>query len=448
LRNLGSYTFADGVSYRLQQGPVRLTAAAGSLVVVALYLVSQMIGAGKIIGLLFGVSYPIAVAGVGVLMTTYVAVGGMHATTWVQISKASILLVGGTVMGFLVLRHFDFDLAYLLRAASAQHPNGEAILMPGGMFADPVSAVSLGLALVFGTTGLPHILMRFFTVADAASARRSVFYATCCVAYFCLVIPLLGFGAIALLMQQPGYFIQDAAGHYDRVKDLIGGANMAAIHLSGELGGPVLMGLISAVAFATILAVVAGLTLAGASAISHDIYGQVVRAGRAGEGREVLVSRLAAIGIGVIAVLFALGFENQNVAFMAGLSLAVAASCNAPMLVMAIFWRGATTRGIVGGGLIGLVSSVGLVIASKTVWVSVFHFAQPLFAYDNPTLFTMPLALAAIWLLSLSDRSQRAAGERAAFDRQLIRSETGIDIGDGEPLEDPARTSATLVSTY
>ncbi|MET0307449.1 MAG: cation acetate symporter [Sphingomonas sp.] len=428
LRNLGSFTFADAVSYRLEPGPVRLTAAAGSLVVVALYLVSQMIGAGKIIELLFGISYPLAVSGVGALMIIYVAVGGMHATTWVQISKASILLVGGTLMGFLVLRAFDFDLAGLLQAASDEHPKGQAILMPGGMFAEPVSAVSLGLALVFGTTGLPHILMRFFTVSNAARARRSVFYATCCVAYFCLVIPLLGFGAIALLMRNPDYFVHDAAGHYDRVTDLIGGANMAAIHLSGELGGPVLMGLISAVAFATILAVVAGLTLAGASAISHDIYGQVMRAGRANERREVLVSRLAAIAIGVVAVTFALGFEKQNVAFMAGLALAVAASCNAPMLIMAIFWRGTTTRGIVGGGLVGLVSSVALVIASKTVWVSVFHFAHPLFGYDNPTLFTMPLALGAIWLLSLTDRSARAGRERAAFDGQLIRSETGITI--------------------
>jgi cation/acetate symporter len=350
-------------------------------------------------------------------------------------------------MGFLVLQHFHFDIAELLHAASAEHPKGEAILMPGGMFAEPVSAVSLGLALVFGTTGLPHILMRFFTVSNAARARRSVFYATCCVAYFCLVIPLLGFGAIALLMKDPSYFLRDASGHYDRVTDLIGGANMAAIHLSGELGGPVLMGLISAVAFATILAVVAGLTLAGASAISHDIYGQAMRAGLAREGREVLISRLAAVGIGIVAVVLALGFENQNVAFMAGLALAVAASCNAPMLIMAIFWRGATTVGIVGGGLLGLVSSVALVIASKTVWVSVFHFPQPLFPYENPTLFTMPLALAAIWLLSVFDQSARAGRERAAFDRQLIQSETGIDINPHPSFEDATRMPAVALAT-
>lgn len=425
LRNLGRYTFSDAVSFRFSPGPTRVAAATGTLVVVALYLVSQMIGAGKIIELLFGIPYFYAVTGVGILMTIYVAVGGMHATTWVQITKASILLVGGTLMAFLILHRFGFDPGRLLDAATAAHPTGRAILTPGNLFAEPVSAISLGLALVFGTAGLPHILMRFFTVRDAASARKSVFFACCCVAYFCLIIPLLGFGAVAVLMNDPQYFHVDAAGNYDKIKDLIGGANMAAVHLSGALGGPLLLGLISAVAFATILAVVAGLTLAGASAISYDLYGQVLKKGAASETSEVFVSRLAAIGIGILAVVLAWGFENQNVAFMAGLALAAAASCNFPMLLAAIFWKSATTRGIVVGGLTGLAASVGLVIASKTVWVTVFHFDAPLFPYDNPTLFTMPLAFGLIYLVSIADRSLSAGEERERFIAQLVRSEIG-----------------------
>ncbi|AOH87169.1 cation acetate symporter (plasmid) [Sphingomonas panacis] len=425
LRNLGRFTFSDAVSFRFRPGPTRIAAAIGTLVVVALYLVSQMIGAGKIIELLFGIPYFYAVTGVGVLMTIYVAVGGMHATTWVQITKASILLVGGTLMAMLILHRFHFNIGELLDGAAAAHPTGRAILTPGNLFAEPVSAISLGLALVFGTAGLPHILMRFFTVRDAASARKSVFFACCCVAYFCLIIPLLGFGAIAVLMNDPQFFHVDGAGSYDKIKDLIGGANMAAVHLSGALGGPLLLGLISAVAFATILAVVAGLTLAGASAISYDLYGQVFHKGSASEKSEVLVSRLAAVGIGVVAVILACGFENQNVAFMAGLALAAAASCNFPMLLAAIFWKSATTRGIVVGGLIGLISSVGLVVASKTVWVTVFHFQAPLFPYENPTLFTMPLAFALIYIVSFLDRSLAAQEERGRFAAQMVRSEIG-----------------------
>jgi cation/acetate symporter len=259
LRNLGSYTFADAAAFRLDRTPIRLVAAIGSLVVVLFYLVAQMIGAGKVIELLFGVNYLIAVTSVGVLMILYVTVGGMQATTWVQITKAALLLCGGTLLAFAVLWHFDFSVAELFAAASSVHPKGAAILVPGGLFADPISAISLGLALVFGTAGLPHILMRFFTVKDAAAARKSVFYATTCVAYFCLVIPILGFGAVPILMSDPSYFHVDASGQFNKISDLIGGPNMASIHLAHAVGGPVLLGFISAVAFATILAVVAGL---------------------------------------------------------------------------------------------------------------------------------------------------------------------------------------------
>jgi cation/acetate symporter len=426
LRNLGSYTFADAASFRLDRTSVRLVAATGSLVVVLFYLIAQMIGAGKVIQLLFGVNYLFAVSGVGLLMVIYVAVGGMQATTWVQITKALLLLGGGTLMALVILWRFDFSLSRLFVEASQVHPKGTSILAPGGLFAEPVSAISLGLALVFGTAGLPHILMRFFTVKDSAGARKSVFYATTCVAYFCLVIPLFGFGAMVILMPDAGFFNVGAGGQFNKITDLIGGPNMAAVHLAGALGGPILLGFISAVAFATILAVVAGLTLAGASAVSHDIYGQVMARGKASETSEVMVAKIAAVAIGIVAVGLAVAFENQNVAFMAGLALSVAASCNFPVLAMAIFWRGTTTRGAVAGGLVGLFSSVLLVVLSKTVWVAMFHYTAPLFPYDNPALFSMPLAFLAIWLGSLSDRTARATAERRAFDAQFVQSETGI----------------------
>jgi cation/acetate symporter len=426
MRNLGSYTFADAVAFRLGRTPVRLVAATGSLVVVLFYLIAQMIGAGKVIELLFGVNYLFAVVGVGMLMILYVAVGGMQATTWVQITKAVLLLCGGTLLALVVLWQFDFSLGRLFAAASQVHPKGAAIVAPGGLFAEPISAISLGLALVFGTAGLPHILMRFFTVKDSAGARKSVFYATSCVAYFSFVVPILGFGAVPILMSDPSYFHINASGQFNKVTDLIGGPNMASIHLAHAVGGPVLLGFISAVAFATILAVVAGLTLAGASAVSHDIYGQVIARGRALEAREVWVSKVAAVVIGIVAVLLAYAFEKQNVAFMAGLALSVAASCNFPVLAMAIFWRGTTTRGAVAGGLAGLFASVVLVVLSKTVWVAVFNFKTALFPYENPALFSMPLAFLCTWLFSVTDRSARAKRERAAFDAQLVQSEIGL----------------------
>ncbi|MCC8939289.1 cation/acetate symporter ActP [Bradyrhizobium sp. Arg68] len=433
MRNLGSYTFADAAAFRLQRTPVRLVAATGSLVVVLFYLIAQLIGAGKVIQLLFGINYIFAVLGVGVLMILYVIVGGMQATTWVQITKAVLLLCGGTLLALAALWHFDFSLGWLLAAASSIHPKGAAILVPGGLFAEPVSAISLGLALVFGTAGLPHILMRFFTVRDAAAARKSVFYATACIAYFCWIIPVLGFAAAAILMADPNYFNVAASGQFNKIADLVGGPNMASIHLAHAMGGPLLLGFISAVAFATILAVVAGLTLAGASAVSHDIYGQVLAGGKASEARELLVSKISAMAIGVVAVLLAYAFENQNVAFMAGLALSVAASCNFPVLAMAMFWRGSTTRGAVAGGLAGLAASVVLVVLSKTVWVAVLGFPTALFPYDNPALVSMPLAFLFVWLFSVTDRSERAAREREAFAAQFIQSEIGTVLASERP---------------
>ncbi|MCW6511039.1 cation acetate symporter [Hyphomicrobiales bacterium BP6-180914] len=426
LRNLGRYTFADVASFRLAPGPIRSLSAVGTLVVVAFYLIAQMVGAGQLIQLLFGLDYLHAVVIVGVLMIVYVAFGGMKATTWVQLIKACLLLVGATLLALSVLWHYGFSPNAMFADAIAVHPKGAAIMAPGGFVKDQVSTVSLGLALMFGTAGLPHILMRFFTVRDAKAARKSVFYATGFIAYFYLLTFVIGFGAITYLMPNANFFKLGADGHYDKIKDLIGGANMPAIHLSNAVGGSLFLGFISAVAFATILAVVAGLTLSGASAISHDLYASVIARGRTTEGREVRISKIAAVVIGFVAIYLGYVFQKQNVAFMVGLAFAVAASCNFPVLLMSIMWRGTTTVGAFVGGVVGLVSAVGMVVLSKAVWVTTFGHPAAIFPYDNPALFSMPLAFLCIWVFSKLDTSRRGDAERAAFDAQFVRSETGI----------------------
>jgi cation/acetate symporter len=426
LRNLGKFTFSDVASFRLDQTQIRILSAVGTLVVVAFYLIAQMVGAGKLIELLFGLDYLYAVVIVGVLMIVYVAFGGMKATTWVQIIKACLLLAGATLMSLIVLWRFGFSPEAMFAEAVRTHPRGDAIMAPGALVADPVSAISLGLALMFGTAGLPHILMRFFTVSDAQAARKSVFYATGFIAYFYILTFIIGFGAITFLMNDPSFFKLSANGAYDKVKDILGGTNMAAIHLATATGGSLFLGFISAVAFATILAVVAGLTLSGASAVSHDLYAEVIARGRVSEQKEVRISKISAIAIGIVAIILGYIFENQNVAFMVGLAFAVAASCNFPVLLMSVLWKGTTTRGALIGGLLGLVSAVVMVVLSKAVWVQTFGFERELFPYDNPAIFSMPIAFLGIWAFSKFDASSRAKAEIASFDAQYIRSETGI----------------------
>jgi cation/acetate symporter len=426
LRNLGKFTFSDVASFRLDQTQIRILSAVGTLVVVAFYLIAQMVGAGKLIELLFGLDYLYAVIIVGVLMIVYVAFGGMKATTWVQIIKACLLLAGATLMSLIVLWRFGFSPEAMFAEAVKTHPRGDAIMAPGALVADPVSAISLGLALMFGTAGLPHILMRFFTVSDAQAARKSVFYATGFIAYFYILTFIIGFGAITFLMNDPSFFKPGADGAYDKVRDILGGTNMAAIHLATATGGSLFLGFISAVAFATILAVVAGLTLSGASAVSHDLYAEVIARGRVSEQNEIRISKISAIAIGIVAIILGYIFENQNVAFMVGLAFAVAASCNFPVLLMSVLWKGTTTRGALIGGLLGLVSAVAMVVLSKAVWVQTFGFARELFPYDNPAIFSMPIAFLGIWVISKLDASSRAMAEIASFDAQYIRSETGI----------------------
>ena len=418
LRNLGKYTFADVVSYRLEQTPIRIVAAVGTLIVALMYLMAQMVGAGKLIELLFGIDYLYAVMLVGVLMVAYVTFGGMLATTWVQIIKAVMLLSGTTFMAFMVLKHFGFSTEAMFASAVAVHAKGQAIMAPGGLLSNPVDAISLGLGMMFGTAGLPHILMRFFTVSDAKEARKSVFYATGFIGYFYLLLIVIGFGAIVMVGTEPSY--RDATGA------IIGGGNMVAVHLAQAVGGNLFLGFISAVAFATILAVVAGLALSGASAVSHDLYACVVRQGKASEQEEMRVSRIATLLIGLLAVILGLMFESQNIAFLSGLVLAVAASVNFPVLLLSMFWKGLTTRGAVCGSMAGLVSAVLLVVLGPAVWVNVLHNEKALFPYSNPALFSMSLAFLGAWVFSVTDSSERASQERGRYLAQFIRSMTGI----------------------
>ncbi len=418
LRNLGKYTFADVVSYRLAQTPVRLTSAFGTLVVALMYLVAQMVGAGKLIELLFGISYLYAVMLVGVLMVAYVTFGGMLATTWVQIIKAVMLLSGTSFMAFMVLKHFGFSTEAMFASAVAVHAKGQAIMAPGGLLSNPVDAISLGLGMMFGTAGLPHILMRFFTVSDAKEARKSVLYATGFIGYFYILTFIIGFGAILLVSTNPDF--KDAAGA------LIGGNNMAAVHLANAVGGSVFLGFISAVAFATILAVVAGLTLAGASAVSHDLYASVWRKGKANDKDEIRVSKITTIALGVLAIGLGILFENQNIAFMVGLAFSIAASCNFPVLLLSMYWKKLTTRGAMIGGWMGLVSAVGLMILGPTIWVQILGHEKAIYPYEYPALFSMLIAFAGIWFFSVTDKSKAAEDERALFFPQFVRSQTGL----------------------
>jgi cation/acetate symporter len=435
LRNLGKFTFADVVAYRFKQAPTRALAASGTLVVVAFYLIAQMVGAGQLIKLLFGLEYWMAVVIVGVLMMVYVLFGGMTATTWVQIIKACLLLAGASFMAIMVLFNYGFSPEKLFAeavriktelATAAGKPleeaakRGHSIMAPGNFVSNPISTLSFGMALMFGTAGLPHILMRFFTVPDAKEARKSVFWATTWIGYFYILTFIIGFGAIVLVSNNPAFL--------DEKGNLLGGGNMAAVHLASAVGGNAFLGFISAVAFATILAVVSGLTLSGASAVSHDIYSTVLKGGKPAPGTELKVSRVTTILLGIVAVLLGILFEKQNIAFMVSLAFAIAASANFPALIMSLLWKNCTTRGAFIGGFAGLISAFALTVLSPSVWEATFGNppGSALFPYTSPALFSMPLAFITIWGVSLLDKSPRAAEDRAGYLAQEVRSETGI----------------------
>ncbi len=425
LRNLGRYTYADVASYRLRQGPVRTMAAIGALIVVIWYLIGQAVGAGQLLHTLVPqMTYRQSVVLVGVLIIIYVTFGGMKATTWVQIVKAGLLLGGATFIALGVMAHEGFSFEKLFSDAVRIHPQHMAIMksvVPIGAKPNPIESISLGLTLMFGTAGLPHILMRFFTVTDAKAARKSVLYGTCFIGYFYILTFIIGFGAIVLVASNPAYLVDPATGIA-----LKGGGNMPAVYLAHAIGGNLFLGFISAVAFATILAVVSGLTLAGASAISHDIYANVMMKGTATEAQEVRVSKIATVGLGIIAIILGIMFEKQNVAYIVALTFSIAACSNFPILVLAVFWRGLTTRGAVLGGYTGILGSVGLLIIGPTVWTKVLGMGPAIFPYDYPTFVVLPAALIVAWIASVTDRTAGADAERRAFEAQEIRSETGL----------------------
>ncbi|MFP3550733.1 cation acetate symporter [Paraburkholderia sp. SIMBA_049] len=421
IRNLGQVTIADIASFRLDQQRIRTLMAFGSLTVVCFYLVVQMVGAGQLIQLLFGLQYNYAVVVVGALMAVYVTFGGMVATTWVQIIKAVLMLFGATLLAVLALSKFGFSIDDMFAQAIATHKSGAGIMLPSKLVADPFAMLSLSVGLVFGTSGLPHILMRFFTVPDAKAARKSVFVATGFIGYFFLIVMVLGTAAIVIVGRNPSFYEGGVVGG-----KLIGGGNMPVMHLAKAMGGDLVLGFLSAVAFATILAVVAGLTMAGTSAISHDLYAMVIKRNRADHAKEKRVSRIASVAIACVAILLGIVFKDQNVAFLVALTFSVAASVNFPILTLAIYWKGLTTRGALMGGIAGLVSAVGLVVLSPAVWVKVLGHASPIFPYDYPAIISMTIAFFFTWIGSVTDQGARAANEREQFDDQFVRAQTGI----------------------
>jgi cation/acetate symporter len=423
LRNLGKFTFADVASYRFAQTPVRIFAASASLVIVAFYMIAQMVGAGQLIKVLFGMDYVYAEILVGIVMMMYVLFGGMTATTWVQIIKACMLLAGASFMAFSVMMQYGFSPEALFTKAVEVHSKHDALMSPGALIKDPVSAISVGMALMFGTAGLPHILMRFFTVPNAKEARKSVAWATTWIGYFYILTFIIGFGAITNLVQNPTDFYVGG----ELAKGLKGGGNMAAVHLAKAVGGDLFLGFISAVAFATILAVVAGLTLSGASAVSHDLYASVFNKGCSSE-QELRVSKITTVALAILAMVLGIAFEKENVAYMVMLAFVVACSSNFPVLFMSVLWKNCTTRGAVVGGFVGLASAVILTIGSASVWEAVMlnPKGSAWFPYNSAAIFSMSAAFITIWLVSILDNSAQAQKERALYPSQQLRSETGL----------------------
>ena len=424
LRNLGKFTFADVAAYRFAQTPVRIFAAVGTLVVVAFYMIAQMVGAGQLIKVLFGMEYIYAEILVGSIMMMYVLFGGMTATTWVQIIKACMLLGGATFMAVAVLLQFGFSPEALFTKAVEIHAKKDALMAPGALIKDPISAISVGMALMFGTAGLPHILMRFFTVPNAKEARKSVAWATTWIGYFYILTFIIGFGAITNLIANPTDFYVGG----ELAKGLKGGGNMAAVHLSKAVGGDLFLGFISAVAFATILAVVAGLTLSGAAAVSHDLYASVIKKGNASSADELRVSKITTICLGILAVVLGIAFEKENVAYMVMLAFVIACSGNFPVLFMSVLWKNSTTKGVVVGGFVGLILAVVLTVGSASVWEAVLKNPKgsAWFPYNSAAIFSMTAAFVTIWLVSILDNSKQAQADRAAYPDQYIRSETGV----------------------
>ncbi len=414
LRNTGKYTMADVLSFRMNQKPVRTAAALSTLTVSLVYLLAQMAGAGGLVALLLGVKDPfwqaVVIAGVGLVMMVYVLIGGMKGTTWVQMIKAVMLISGGAVMTFWVLSGHGFNLSELLGAAASVHPKGEAILEPmlqygANGWISKLSFFSLAIALVAGPSGLPHVLMRFYTVPSAREARRSAVWAIILVGVFFLFTLVLGFGAAELV-------------GVENILAAPGKANSAAPLLALHLGGEVLMGVISGVAFATILAVVAGLTITASASFAHDFYNSVFKSGKADPAQEVKVARITAVVIGFLAIVGGILANGQNVAFLVSLAFGVAASANLPSILMTMYWKRFNTRGSVWSIYTGLISAVVLIIFSPAV------VSGPLaiFPLTNPTIVSLPLAFIAGIVGTLTSREPADALLQAEME---VRSMTG-----------------------
>lgn len=416
LRNLGKYTMADMIAARFNDKKVRGVAALNTMAISIFYMIAQLVGAGALIKLLLGLSYTSSVLIVGVLMTVYVVFGGMMATSWVQIVKAVLLMAGTFLISIMVFAKFDFNITSMFTHMKTATPLGEMFLNPGNKYKVPLDTISLNLALVLGTAGLPHILIRFFTVKDAPTARKSVVHATWIIGLFYILTVFLGFGAAAFV------------GTENIVKANPAG-NMAAPLLAESLGGDFLFAFISAVAFATILAVVAGLVLSAASAFAHDFYGQILRRGNATEKEQMKAARWASVGVAVLSILLSLFAQKLNVAFLVSLAFAVAASANLPIILLTIFWKRFNTTGAVTGMLIGLFSSLLLVAISPSVWSpvpgSAIFVGDPIFPLANPGIISIPLGFIGAFLGTIL--SSKEIDEKK-FDEILVRANTGIGI--------------------
>jgi len=414
LRNLGKYTMADMIAARFNASKVRGVAAMNSIAISIFYMIAQLVGAGALIELLLGIPYTTSVIIVGILMTVYVVFGGMTATSWVQIIKAILLMAGTAVISFMVFAKFDFSIFKMFSEVKQATPLGDSFLNPGNKFKLPLDTISLNLALVLGTAGLPHILIRFFTVKDAPTARKSVVYATWIIGAFYILTIFLGFGAAAFVGSED-IIAANAAG------------NMAAPLLAQALGGDLLFAFVAAVAFATILAVVAGLVLSAASAFAHDFYSHILRKGQATEKEQMTAARLASIAVAMISMVLALFAQTMNVAFLVSLAFAVAASANLPVILLTIFWRRFNTGGAVTGMVVGVFSSLILVALSPNLWAvdgSALFVGEALFPLTNPGIVSIPLGFLGAIVGTLLTKSNEVAGN---FERIIVKANTGID---------------------
>ena len=408
LKALGKYSFTDIICIRLQPKPIRILAVVSTLSFSLMYLMVQIVGAGALIEVLFGISYTWSVVIVTSLMVLYVAVGGMLATTWVQITKAVLLLIGVTVLAFLTLLNFDFSFTSMYAEAHANHGTDGLLTKAGGLDLSTLSALSLGIGLCLGLAGSPHLLMRFFTVKDKASARMSAGVALSAIAYVnVLIFFIIGIGAVALVKGNPTYL--DSSG------TIVGGSNMVAVHLADAVGGDVFFGIMAAIAFATILAVVAGLMLVSVTALTHDLYTNVLMKGEVDQQKQIRLSKIAAVGLGVIVALLGIAFEKQNIAYLVSLTLAIGASTNFPLLILSMYWKGLTTKGAVSGGIVGLVMAIGLMMLGPAVWVDVLGNDQAIFPEAYPALYSVTAAFLTMIGVSILDRSKEADEDRNKF---------------------------------